>query len=48
MRVTARKFGVHFEALAVAASWYRMVDLAGFADAVELEHGIHGGLVERR
>jgi len=46
MRVTAREIRVHFEALAVAASWYRMVDLSGFADATELEHGIHGGLVE--
>ena len=46
MRVTAREIRVHFEALAVAASWYRMVDLAGFANTVELEHGIHGGLVE--
>lgn len=46
MRITAREIRVNFDALAVAASWYRMVDLSGFADTAELEHGIHGGLVE--
>ena len=46
MRVSARELRVQHEALAIAASWYRMVDLAGYADAAELEHGIHGGLIE--
>ena len=46
MRITAREIRVNADALAVAASWYRMVDLSDLADAAELEHGIHGGLVE--
>ncbi|MEE2688103.1 MAG: creatininase family protein [Pseudomonadota bacterium] len=46
MRVAARELRVQHEALTIAASWYRMVDLAGYADAAELEHGIHGGLIE--
>ena len=46
MRVAARELRVSYDVLAVAASWYRMTDLAGFATAEELEHGIHGGTVE--
>lgn len=46
MRIAARELRVQHEALTIAASWYRMVDLAGYADAAELEHGIHGGLIE--
>ena len=46
MRVAAREIRVRHGALAVGASWYRMLDLSVFADAIELEHGIHGGQIE--
>lgn len=46
MRIAVRELRVHYDVLAVAASWYRMVALEAFADAEELEHGIHGGLIE--
>lgn len=46
MRVAARELRVAYDVLAVGASWYRMLDLSPYADAKELEHGIHGGLVE--
>ena len=46
MRVAAREIRVRHSALAVGASWYRMLDLSVFADATELEHGIHGGQIE--
>lgn len=46
MRVAAREIRVQHGALAVGASWYRMVDLSEYADAAELEHGIHGGQIE--
>jgi len=46
MRVAARELRVQHDMLAIAASWYRMVDLSGYADTAELEHGIHGGLIE--
>lgn len=46
MRIAVRELRVGYDVLAVAASWYRMVALEDFADTEELEHGIHGGLVE--
>jgi creatinine amidohydrolase len=46
MRIAVRELRVNYDVLAVAASWYRMVALEAFADAEELAHGIHGGLIE--
>ena len=46
MRIVARELRVRHRMLAVAASWYRLVQLDDLVPAEELAHGIHGGMVE--
>ncbi len=46
MRTLARRARVACNMLAVAASWYRLVDCSDLLDSEELIHGIHGGALE--